>query len=106
MSKSHNYPVSTSGYHRRLMLHWAQQAAQHGNLDGYLEELKLIDKQLTKNPLHWGDPQFDLNYSNIQVFRGLSKSLAVYYGVDFDRHKVIVKDIVPRTGTGYSTLRE
>lgn len=84
MSKSHDYPVSMSGYHRRQMLHWAEQAVQQGKLAEYLEELKLIDKQLAKNPLHWGDPQFDLNHSNIRVFRGLSKSFAVYYGVDFD----------------------
>lgn len=102
MSRAHGYPVSMSGYHRRLMLHWSEQAIQQGKLDEYLEELKLIGKQLTTNPLHWGDPQFDLNHSNIRVFRGLSKSIVMHYGVDFDRRKVIVKDITPRDSSGYT----
>lgn len=102
MSKSQHYPVSTSGYHRRFMLNWAQQAIQQGKLGEYLEKLKQIDKLLKTNPLHWGDPQFDLNHSNIRVFRGLSKSIVVHYGVDFDRRKVIVKDLTPRDSSGYT----
>jgi hypothetical protein len=102
MSKAQLYKVTMSGFHRKVLLRWADEAARKNQLDAFYDEWKSICIQLQSNPVRWGDPQFDLKHSNMRVFRALTEHFIVNYAVDFDHREVIIKDLIPQEESGYS----
>ena len=95
------YKISMSGFHRKLLLSWSEEAEAADALQLFYLEWKTICDKLQAKPLTWGDPLYDLKHANIRVFRGLSSRFIVNYAVDFDRREVIIKDILPRHGSGF-----
>ena len=100
MRGSHS-KLTMSGYHRKVFLSWSNEAEARDQLNEFYLEWKSICDRLRANPVRWGDPQYDLQYSNMRVFRGLSTHFIVHYAVDFDRREVIIKDLLPQIGSGY-----
>jgi hypothetical protein len=90
-----------SGYHRKVFLQWSDEAEANDQLEEFYLEWKLICHKLQTKPVRWGDPQYDLKYSNMRVFRGISKHFIVHYAIDFDLREVIIKDLFPRSGSGF-----
>lgn len=90
------YTVSISQTVRDRFGPWKALARSAGLFDQFLDDLKLLDRNLLYHPTTWGDPLHDLRNARLRMFRGLTDHLLVFYGVHFDQPLVIVKDIVLR----------
>jgi hypothetical protein len=79
---------------------WSERAVTRGILAQYAATLNTIQHQLTTDPLTWGDPSFDLNYLDLQVYQRACTPLHITYAVDVARRIVYATKLAAFPGGG------
>lgn len=95
-----NYQFVLSEAQRRQLRIWAERADTAGKTAEYLAALQTIHRQLTTEPLTWGDPWFRASQLGLQVYQRACTPLHVSYAVDVERRIVYAVKFTPFSGSG------
>ncbi len=89
--------------HSRAVLDAAKQLQQKAITRGigneFNEALLEIIQKLRDCPTQWGDPQFNLKFMQMVVYRGIRSPLQVSYAVNSEERLVILRQVLPLPGT-------
>src|SRR5262249_61328788 len=75
------YKVIHSGVIRDQLQRWAELAARAGVHAEYLGALRVIQENLERDPIGWGDPLYRARHLDLLICRRIYWFLRVTYGV-------------------------
>lgn len=94
------YTLVFTAEQREQLKTWAERAATQGTVAEYLAVLKTIHRQLTTEPLVWGDPWYRLSQLGLQVYQRACTPLHITYAVDTVRQIVYVTKLIALSESG------
>ena len=99
-NSSASYKLVLTGDQRQQLKTWAERASALARGEEYLALLRTINRQLTTEPLVWGDPWYSLSQLALKVYHRACTPLHVSYAVDEARRVVYVRQLTLFSRTG------
>jgi hypothetical protein len=92
------YKVAKLSSVKGQLISLVEQAVAAGIRQIVTEALEEMVLHLRTHPLHWGDPEYNLNFPGAVVCRAVLDPIVVRYVVIEEQHVVIIRDVKPLPG--------